>query len=101
MVLAACGAALRCEEVCCSGVCEEVCCDDCHQDICNNMLVSSSGTQSKGFLCMKQFLIAETEVRTLVYYIKYYGFQDILKQLILVLKVLPVFHADCYSFFNS
>lgn len=90
-------AALQCEFVCCEGVCEEVCCDNCHLDMCSNWILTSNSWSP----CMNQFLLAETEIRTLFYYVNYFSFDVIFQQLLVVLKVLPYLNADCYTLFNS
>jgi hypothetical protein len=98
ILLALCGNASQCEEVCCSNMCQELCSEDQISVICPLFLAAAS---SESFLCMKQFLLAETELRTLFYYFKYGKSETILQQLLIVIKILPVFHADCYPLFNS
>ena len=99
MVIALVGARLTCEEVCCGGVCQEMCGEDIFPykcpDLANGLLSNQRGA------CMKQFLIAETELRLFFYYIKYYDFSTILSQLKVVLRRLPVFHAECYTVFGN
>jgi hypothetical protein len=100
MVVALASARLSCETVCCGEVCEEVCCEACFPYACPDLGLGLVGS-GKGKDCMRQFLLAETEVRLLFYYIQYYGIAEIFQQLKVVLRRLPVFHADCNEFFNS
>ena len=87
------GKATDCEEVCCGTVCQQLCGSESYDFICPEFLSSSP---AQNLDCMKQFLLLETEIRTLFYNVKYYGQKEILQQLIEVLKILPVMHADCY-----
>lgn len=90
---------LVCKERCCQDVCNIVCDDDKADFGCS--MAESVLQSSAGYLCMKEFLVMETEVRLLFYYYKYYSFSILFSQLKVVLKQLPLFHAECYLYMNG
>ena len=89
---------LYCEEKCCKSHCEYLCDSDLKSFTCN---LEALPSRSASFQCMQGFLVAETEIRLLMYNIKFYGMHEIFQQLIVVLKQLPTLHADCYLFIQQ
>lgn len=99
MVLGLVTAQLVCEKLCC----EEICADSCTK-YTEGIKCPETSLQLQtnfGKECMKQFLLAETEIRNLIYYIKFYGVSEIFQQLKVVLNVLPMLNAECYTFFEG
>ena len=89
---------LYCEEKCCRDQCEYLCDSYLESFTCN---LEGIPSRADSYQCMQGFLVAETEIRLLMYNIKFYGIHEILQQLIVVLKQLPILHADCYLFIQQ
>lgn len=90
---------LACKERCCQDICHTLC-DDEKADFGCSKLMNELGS-SPGYLCMKEFLVMETELRLLYYYFQYYSYSVVFGQLKVVLKQIPLFHAECYLYING
>ncbi|OMJ71726.1 hypothetical protein SteCoe_29991 [Stentor coeruleus] len=99
MILGLVAAQLDCQKLCCEGICADGCTRYIEEISCPETRLELQ--TSFGKECMKQFLLAETEIRNLIYYIKFYSVSEIFQQLKVVLKVLPMLNAECYTFFEG